>query len=112
MTLTDLDRARVAQAFDRAAASYDEHATLQMEVEGRLLERVAYFELEPARVLDLGSGTGRGSRALETMFPGAEVVSLDRSPNMLGLTGARRHHRCTRAGVRGHAPAALCPAAL
>lgn len=99
MTLTDLDRGRVAQAFDRAAASYDEHAALQVEVESRLLERVAYFELEPARVLDLGSGTGRGSAALETMFPDAQVVSLDRSPNMLARTCDRRQQ---------DAPALVC----
>jgi len=90
MTLTDLDRGRVARAFDRAATGYDEHAALQVEVERRLLERVEYFELEPSRVLDLGCGTGRGSLALETMFPQAQVISLDRSPNMLRLTGARR----------------------
>lgn len=90
MTLTDLDRGRVAQAFDRAATNYDEHAALQTEVERRLLERVEYFELEPARVLDLGCGTGRGSLALEAMFPEAEIISLDRSPNMLHLAGARR----------------------
>lgn len=90
MTLTELDRDRVARTFDRAASTYDQHAVLQIEVEQRLLERVEYFELEPARVLDLGSGTGRGSLALEKMFPAAEIISLDRSGNMLRLTGERR----------------------
>jgi malonyl-CoA O-methyltransferase len=90
MTLTDLDKPRVARAFDRAADDYDEHAALQQEVEQRLLERVAYFELEPQRVLDLGCGTGRASAALEEQFPGAQVVSLDWAPNMLRHTGKRR----------------------
>ena len=90
MTLTELDRRAVTRAFDRAAATYDEHAALQREVEARLLERVDYFELEPRRVLDFGCGTGRGSRALAERFPGAEVVSLDRSAAMLARTRARR----------------------
>lgn len=90
MTLTDLDRSAVARAFDRAAESYDEHAALQNEVEDRLLERVPLFNLEPARVLDLGCGTGRGSQALADLFPQAQVVSLDWSEAMLRRTGSRR----------------------
>ncbi len=90
MTLTDLDRAMVARAFDRAADTYDEHAALQNEVEQRLLERVPFFQLEPARVLDLGCGTGRGSLALQEMFPKAQIISLDWSEAMLRRTGERR----------------------
>jgi malonyl-CoA O-methyltransferase len=90
MTLTDLDRDMVARAFDRAADSYDDHAALQNEVEDRLLERIPFFELEPTRVLDLGCGTGRGSEALQRMFPQAQVISLDWSQAMLRHTRARR----------------------
>ncbi len=86
MTLTELDPAAVARAFDRAAPSYDANAVLQQEVESRLLERVDYFELAPDRVLDLGCGTGRGSRELAGRFPGAHRVALDRSPAMLART--------------------------
>jgi malonyl-CoA O-methyltransferase len=90
MTLTDLDRSMVARAFDRAASSYDDHAALQNEVEDRLLERLPFFELEPSRILDLGCGTGRGSRALQDLFPKAQVISLDWSEAMLRRTGERR----------------------
>ena len=90
MTLTDLDRSMVARAFDRAADSYDEHAALQNEVGDRLLERVPYFDLEPSRVLDLGCGTGRGSHALQGLFPTAQLVSLDWSEAMLRRAGIRR----------------------
>ncbi len=89
MTLTELDRQAVARAFDRAARCYDDHAALQQEVESRLLERVDYFSLEPGRVLDLGCGTGRGSRALAERFADADLVSLDLSPAMLRLTRER-----------------------
>lgn len=83
MTLTELDRQAVARAFDRAAEAYDDHAVLQREVGSRLLERVDYFQLEPARVLDLGCGTGGCSAGLHERFPGAEIVALDWSDAML-----------------------------
>lgn len=89
MTITPLDRQKIAQAFDRAARDYDEYAVLQREVESRLIERVGYFGLQPERVLDLGCGTGSGSLALTRAFPDAQVVSLDWSGNMLQQTQSR-----------------------
>lgn len=103
MTLTDLDRRMVARAFERAASTYDEHAALQNEVEDRLLERVPFFNLEPARVLDLGCGTGRGSAALQRLFPQAQVVSLDWSEAMLQRTGQRPDAKLDRVRADMHA---------
>jgi malonyl-CoA O-methyltransferase len=103
MTLTDLDRGMVARAFDRAADTYDEHAALQNEVEDRLLERVPFFNLEPSRVLDLGCGTGRGSKALQGLFADAQVVSLDWSDAMLRHTGERRGAGAERIRADMHA---------
>ncbi|MEE4173059.1 MAG: malonyl-ACP O-methyltransferase BioC [Xanthomonadales bacterium] len=103
MTLTDLDRSAVARAFDRAADTYDAHAALQNEVEDRLLERVPFFNLEPARVLDLGCGTGRGSLALQALFPEAQIVSLDWSEAMLRQAGARRGEGADRVRADMHA---------
>jgi SAM-dependent methyltransferase len=37
----------------------------------------------PARIVDLGAGTGVGTVALATRFPSAEVVAVDNSPRML-----------------------------
>ncbi|GAB3127528.1 class I SAM-dependent methyltransferase [Glaciibacter psychrotolerans] len=38
----------------------------------------------PRRVVDVGAGTGTGSRALGRRFPTAEIVALDQSSFMLG----------------------------
>ena len=89
MTLTPLDPHAVRESFDRAARSYDRHAVLQHEVEQRLLERVAYFELHPESILDLGCGTGIGSRSLAQQFPTAQVLGLDWSRGMLAQAGPR-----------------------
>jgi ubiquinone/menaquinone biosynthesis C-methylase UbiE len=37
----------------------------------------------PRRVVDIGAGTGTGSRALARRFGAAEVVAIDTSPVML-----------------------------
>ena len=78
-----LDTRQVRHAFGRAAATYEAHAVLQAEVGTRLLERLDGIELKPDRVLDVGSGPGRGADALRTRFPSASVVALDIALPML-----------------------------
>lgn len=45
--------------------------------------------LRPARCLDLACGTGDLARALARRFPGAEIIGLDLSVEMLALARAR-----------------------
>ncbi|HEX5122479.1 MAG TPA: malonyl-ACP O-methyltransferase BioC [Rhodanobacteraceae bacterium] len=78
-----LDARHVRHAFGRAAATYEAHAVLQGEVGARLLERLDGIELEPDRVLDVGSGPGRGANALCARFPDAIVIALDIALPML-----------------------------
>lgn len=78
-----LDARQVRRAFGRAAGTYSQHATLQREVEDRLLERLDYYTGEPARVLDVGCGPGRGSEALRKRFASAQVIALDLALPML-----------------------------
>lgn len=82
-TACQLDRARIRGAFHRAAESYDAAAALQRAVGRQLLRRLESQRLQPSRVLDLGAGTGVGSRALAARYPLAEVTALDLAPGML-----------------------------
>ena len=77
------DVRQVRRAFGRAANTYSQHAALQREVEDRLLERLEYYPAQPARVLDIGCGPGRGSEALRKRFPSAQVIALDLALPML-----------------------------
>ena len=92
------DTRQVRRAFSRASASYDAAAHLQQASEARLLESLEYLDdpglqrEPPQRVLDLGAGTGRASRAMQKRWPKAQVVSLDLALPMLrqARAGARR----------------------
>lgn len=89
MTEADLDFAEVRRAFDHAAAEYDAHAVLQREVCDRLLERLDYTTLQPARLLDAGGGTGYGAAQLRARYPAAELCVLDIAPAMLAAVRSR-----------------------
>ncbi|UCC57245.1 MAG: malonyl-ACP O-methyltransferase BioC [Gammaproteobacteria bacterium] len=84
-----LDKQQARRAFERAAATYDQAAALQNEVGNRMLERLDLVRLRPARVLDLGAGTGEFSQALRKRYRKASVVSLDIALNMLRHTQNR-----------------------
>ncbi len=86
-----IDKTRLRRAFARAADSYDAVATLQREVESRLLEQLeALAERKPERVLDLGSGPGRAAQAMHERWPKAQVLALDFALPMLRRTAARK----------------------
>jgi malonyl-CoA O-methyltransferase len=77
------DKGWLRAAFEQAAGRYDEVAVLQREVGERLLDRLDLIKLQPARVLDVGAGTGRAARALQKRYRKAEVIALDLAPGML-----------------------------
>lgn len=84
-----LDLQAVQLSFDRAAGDYDRYAVLQHEVEQRLLERLEFLRGEPARILDLGCGTGIASEAMKERMGGATVIGLDWSRGMLSRFSER-----------------------
>ena len=78
-----IDKKQVRRAFSRAARGYDAVAVLQHEVCRRMLERLCYIKLQPARILDVGSGTGWGARQLAQRYSAAHIVALDMALGML-----------------------------
>jgi len=78
-----IDKQQARRAFNKAAVSYDAVAELQNEIGDRLIERLDYVRLQPARILDLGAGTGFFSSALLKRYRKADVVALDIAENML-----------------------------
>ncbi|MHB1117512.1 malonyl-ACP O-methyltransferase BioC [Sideroxydans sp.] len=79
----EIDKKQVRQAFSRAASDYDAAAVMQREVCIRMLEKLDYIKLQPARLLDVGSGTGWGTRQLGERYPKADITALDIALGML-----------------------------
>ncbi|WP_018871736.1 malonyl-ACP O-methyltransferase BioC [Thioalkalivibrio sp. ALJ16] len=90
----DLDKARVREAFARAAATYEEHAVLQREVQERMLGRLDWIRLQPERIVDLGCGTGEALDHLGRRYRGARLAGVDFAPEMVAR--ARRRGRWLR----------------
>ncbi len=84
-----VDKRQVRRAFNRAAADYNTAAVLQREVCSRMLERLEYIKLQPARILDVGSGTGWGTRQLAQRYPNAQIIALDMAIGMLHIARGR-----------------------
>ena len=105
--LFTLDRRAVARAFDRASGSYDAAAALQERVRNELVTRLDELKVSPKSILDLGAGTGHGSRALKRRFPGSLVVAADIAPGM--LERARQQSRWLRRFSRVRADAYALP---
>ncbi len=83
------DKKQVRRAFERAAARYDADAVLQREVGKRLESRLELIRQVPARVLDVGAGTGLATRDLMKRYPKAQVFALDVAAPMLRLARRR-----------------------
>jgi malonyl-CoA O-methyltransferase len=78
-----LDFARVRRAFSAAAPAYDAIARLQAAIGDELYERLEVIAAPPARVLDVGSGTGRLAVRLKQRWPHAELLCVDAALGML-----------------------------
>ncbi len=81
--MTMLEQKHIILRRERAAKSYDQAAIVQREIITRLIERLEYMLIKPATILDVGAGTGHGTRLLEQLYPSATVLSLDISEAQL-----------------------------
>ena len=81
----------VARSFGQAAAHYDDVAVLQRQTADELLDRLSLVTLQPKRILDLGTGTGRNLDLLAKRYPKAELLAVDIAPQM--LQQARQHYQ-------------------
>jgi len=78
-----IDRRAVIRAFSRAAPDYEAAARLARQVRSDLLDRLQFFPLKPAQVLDLGAATCESTRQLHRRFPRARVLAIDIAEAML-----------------------------
>jgi len=72
-----LDQRAVRRGYERAARTYDGAAVVHREIGRRLVEHLDPIRIEPARVLDLGCGTGAMLDTLWRRFPRADLFAVD-----------------------------------
>lgn len=85
----EVDSKLVRRAFNVAAKNYDAFALLQQTVADRLIESFEHIQIEPRSILDLGSGTGYGSKKLKQQFKKAKIYQADISVEMLKKSRAQ-----------------------
>ncbi len=104
-----LSRAGVPSAFDRVAGQYDGLVGANPGYAAHLAESAARLQLAPAegRVLDVCCGTGISTGALRATYPGATLVGLDGSENMLAVAAQKPDLRATFVHGDGHDPGRL-----
>ena len=71
------DRKAQRRNFGRVAQSFARGDALHREVGRRMLERFDVIRLDPARVADLGCGSGARIEGLAARFPAARLVGVD-----------------------------------
>lgn len=89
---------RVVRNFSRDPAAYESQARAQRRAAASLAEAiVAHFtgRPPPARILELGCGTGFLSRRIATAWPDADLTISDLSPAMVEFC-RQRLHRASR----------------
>ena len=97
-----IDARQVRRNFARAASTYDSVAVLQREIASRMLERLDDIKVDPARILDIGCGTGATLTPLSERYPKAQVIGLDASEAMLCAgRGPRSRWRWLMPRMRG-----------
>ena len=81
----NINRQKVRESFHRQATDYDDHAVVQ----GRVVEKVVGLlqaeRLDPARLLDIGAGTGRLLARVTDLYPEATAIGADLAPGMCRL---------------------------
>ena len=69
------------QQFDKAAQTYNDHATIQEVSAHKLVEMTASHQ--PLSILDIGCGSGVLTSKIAIRHPNATIDAIDRSPAMI-----------------------------
>jgi malonyl-CoA O-methyltransferase len=99
---------RIARAFASQAYAYDSAAEVQRDVANRMALRIKALALpKPAKILEIGCGTGFLSVSLASAFPDADLLLTDLAPTMLDLCRAKVGDRPRYRALDGEQPEGL-----
>jgi len=99
----------VRRQFDGRAHRLGSHDFLLREVSNRLIDRLDYIRLTPARILDVGCGAGRSREPVLKRFPNARWTGIDLSVPMMQAGNVRRGPLASWLDrARGRGPERIC----
>ena len=78
-----MDKKKIAISFSRSAEHYDEFARLQKDLAKELIETISTLKIEPAEILDIGTGTGGVAFLLGAKFKNSKIIGCDIAPGMI-----------------------------
>jgi malonyl-ACP O-methyltransferase BioC len=73
----------LSNSFDKAAATYDRHASVQRMASEHLASLCASVLKNPQKILDIGCGTGLTTLAFQKYYPKGTYTLCDLSENMI-----------------------------
>jgi malonyl-CoA O-methyltransferase len=98
-----LDRTAARRWFERAAAGAED--PVAREVERRMASRLDFVKHAPARIVDVGAGSGTSAALLRERYPGADLVLADfaRTPRAREAPSFAARLRSAFGAAREHA---------
>ncbi len=91
-------RGPVRRFFDGLAPGWDARVGGESETRlAPLANAISYVAREPARALDIGTGTGTGAFFVASRYPAAEVIGIDLADAMIAIATEKASDRETKA---------------
>lgn len=104
--MADDRKSQIADAFGKAAATYEDAAQPQRQAAALVADLAGQRRVaEDARILEIGCGTGLLTRHIRARWPAAELVASDLSPDMVGAAARGAMIAGTFLPMDGEAPA-------
>ena len=97
------DRTAALVRLRRASATFDDADAVHTEARARLLARLPLFKLDPRRIVDLGTATGKAVPELADQYPDAQILAIDLCRHMAARTRARCRRLERTAAITGDA---------
>lgn len=84
------DALKIAAAFHRSAAEYDQNVSVQKRVVNNLVNLLeTHLEKAPSSIIDVGTGTGSLLYKLRNLYAGADLCGVDIAYNMCLRTAVK-----------------------
>lgn len=79
----NINKAQVANRFNRSVSTYDQHASVQKQMAHQLMHHLQERRQPVKRICEIGCGTGYLTQFLTKLYPESELVAIDLAAQMI-----------------------------